>query len=67
MGNDNDISFLVIFMFSLPVYGCDEISVSHIAKDTCDNSVIIQRNPLPLYTDCKSYSFEVLLNMNSKP
>ena len=47
----------VMSIFPLPVKVCDDIPVSYTAKNTCDKSVLIQRNPLPLKTDCKSYSF----------
>ena len=54
-------------MFSDPVYVDGEIDVSHIAKNTCDKSVIPPMKPLALHTPCSVYSLLVLLKINSKP
>ena len=48
MGSFNDIWLYVMSIFSLPVYVYGGIPESYIAKNTCDNSVIVPRNPWPL-------------------
>ena len=54
-------------MFSFPVYVDGEIVVSHIAKNTCCNSVIIPIKLLALYTPCNVYSLLVSFKINYKP
>ena len=53
-------------MFSDPVYVDGEIDVSYIAKNTCDQSVILPMIPLALYTPCNVYPLLVLFKINSK-
>ena len=48
IGKLNDIWLYVMPIFPLPVYENGIISVSYIAKNTCDNSVIIPINPVQL-------------------
>jgi len=66
-GKLNDIWLTVISMFSLPVYVDGEIVVSYIAKNTCDNSVIMPMYELAFYTPCNVYSLLVLFKINYKP
>ena len=65
-GNSNDIWLSVVSMFSLPVYDKGIMSVSYIAKNTCDKSVILPMKPLATYTPCNVYSLLVLFKINSK-
>ena len=53
-------------MCSDPLYVNGDMFVPHIAKNTCDNSIITPIKPLPLHTDCKSYSFEIPFKINYK-
>ena len=46
--DDFGIWLSVMSIFSEPVYENGIISVSYLAKHTCDNSVITPRNPLTL-------------------
>ena len=52
-------------MFSDPVYENGLVFVSHIAKYTCDNSVMVQMYELALYTPCNVYSLFVLFENKS--
>ena len=49
-------------IFPDPVYEYGDTDVSHIAKNTCCNSVILPMKPLAVYTPCNVYSLLLLSN-----